>query len=43
MGLVEGLGKRGKKVTAAIRQPSGGPTMNIKDPLPVAVWLNASH
>ncbi len=30
MGLVEGLGKRGKKVTAAIRQPSGGPTMNIK-------------
>ncbi len=30
MGLVEGLGKRGKNVTAAIRQPSGGPTMNIK-------------
>ncbi|MEW6001690.1 MAG: formate--tetrahydrofolate ligase [Nitrospirota bacterium] len=30
MGLVEGMGKRGKKVTAAIRQPSGGPTMNIK-------------
>jgi formate--tetrahydrofolate ligase len=30
MGLVQGLGKRGKKVTAAIRQPSGGPTMNIK-------------
>ncbi|MFH1057801.1 MAG: formate--tetrahydrofolate ligase, partial [Pseudomonadota bacterium] len=30
MGLVEGLGKRGKSVTAAIRQPSGGPTMNIK-------------
>ncbi len=30
MGLVEGLGKRGKKVVAAIRQPSGGPTMNIK-------------
>ncbi len=30
MGLVEGLGKRGKKVCAAIRQPSGGPTMNIK-------------
>ena len=26
MGLVEGLGKRGKKVSAAIRQPSGGPT-----------------
>jgi formate--tetrahydrofolate ligase len=30
MGLVQGLGKRGKNVTAAIRQPSGGPTMNIK-------------
>jgi methylenetetrahydrofolate dehydrogenase (NADP+)/methenyltetrahydrofolate cyclohydrolase/formyltetrahydrofolate synthetase len=30
MGLVEGLGKRGKNVGGAIRQPSGGPTMNIK-------------
>jgi formate--tetrahydrofolate ligase len=30
MGLVEGLGKRNKNVVAAIRQPSGGPTMNIK-------------
>jgi formyltetrahydrofolate synthetase len=30
IGLVQGLGKRGKKVIAAIRQPSGGPTMNIK-------------
>ena len=30
MGLVQGLGKRGVNVTAAIRQPSGGPTMNIK-------------
>ena len=30
MGLTEGMGKRGKKVIAAIRQPSGGPTMNIK-------------
>jgi len=30
MGLVEGMGKLGLKVTAAIRQPSGGPTMNIK-------------
>ena len=30
MGLTQGLGKRGKKVIAAIRQPSGGPTMNIK-------------
>ncbi|MBT3879839.1 MAG: formate--tetrahydrofolate ligase, partial [Candidatus Scalindua sp.] len=25
MGLVQGLGKRGKKVVGAIRQPSGGP------------------
>jgi methylenetetrahydrofolate dehydrogenase (NADP+) / methenyltetrahydrofolate cyclohydrolase / formyltetrahydrofolate synthetase len=30
MGLIEGLGKRGKTVGGAIRQPSGGPTMNIK-------------
>ncbi|NLV31900.1 MAG: formate--tetrahydrofolate ligase [Acidobacteria bacterium] len=30
MGLVQGLGKRGKKVAGGIRQPSGGPTMNIK-------------
>ncbi len=30
MGLVEGLGKIGKKVSGAIRQPSGGPTFNIK-------------
>ena len=30
MGLVQGLGKIGKRVCAAIRQPSGGPTMNIK-------------
>lgn len=30
MGLVQGLGKRGKNVVGAIRQPSGGPTMNIK-------------
>jgi formate--tetrahydrofolate ligase len=30
MGLVQGLGKIGKKVTGAIRQPSGGPTFNIK-------------
>ncbi len=30
MGLVQGLGKRDKKVVGAIRQPSGGPTMNIK-------------
>ncbi|MGB9630106.1 MAG: formate--tetrahydrofolate ligase, partial [Thermodesulfobacteriota bacterium] len=30
MGLIEGLGKRGKSVGGCIRQPSGGPTMNIK-------------
>ncbi|ADK83069.1 formate--tetrahydrofolate ligase [Sediminispirochaeta smaragdinae] len=30
MGLVEGLGLLGKKVSGAIRQPSGGPTFNIK-------------
>ncbi|TVQ36304.1 MAG: formate--tetrahydrofolate ligase [Spirochaetaceae bacterium] len=30
MGLVEGLGKLGKSVTGGIRQPSGGPTFNIK-------------
>jgi len=30
MGLLQGMGKRGKKVVACIRQPSGGPTMNIK-------------
>ncbi|MBN1836572.1 MAG: formate--tetrahydrofolate ligase [Spirochaetales bacterium] len=30
MGLVEGLGRIGKKVIGAIRQPSGGPTFNIK-------------
>lgn len=30
LGLLQGLGKRGKRVVACIRQPSGGPTMNIK-------------
>ncbi|MBN2008840.1 formate--tetrahydrofolate ligase [candidate division KSB1 bacterium] len=30
IGLLQGFGKRGKKASAAIRQPSGGPTMNIK-------------
>ncbi len=29
-GLMEGLGKRGKNVGGALRQPSGGPTMNVK-------------
>jgi formate--tetrahydrofolate ligase len=30
IGLVQGLGKLGKRVVGAIRQPSGGPTFNIK-------------
>ncbi len=30
MGLVEGLGKRKQNVMGCIRQPSGGPTMNVK-------------
>ena len=30
IGLIEGLGQLGKRVTGAIRQPSGGPTFNIK-------------
>jgi formate--tetrahydrofolate ligase len=30
LGLIEGLGRLGKLVTGAIRQPSGGPTFNIK-------------
>jgi len=30
MGLMEGLGARGKNVGGCLRQPSGGPTMNIK-------------
>ena len=30
VGLVQGLGKRNKNVVCTIRQPSGGPTMNVK-------------
>jgi formate--tetrahydrofolate ligase len=30
VGLMEGLGKRGVNVGGALRQPSGGPTMNVK-------------
>lgn len=30
LGLIEGLGKRGVNVGGCLRQPSGGPTMNIK-------------
>ncbi|EGO64668.1 formate--tetrahydrofolate ligase [Acetonema longum] len=30
LGIMEGLGKRGANVGGALRQPSGGPTMNVK-------------
>ncbi len=30
LGLMEGLGKRGQNVGGCLRQPSGGPTMNVK-------------
>ncbi|MDD5093901.1 MAG: formate--tetrahydrofolate ligase [Dehalococcoidia bacterium] len=30
IGLIEGLAKRGKHSGGAVRQPSGGPTMNVK-------------
>lgn len=30
MGIIEGMAKRGQNVGGCIRQPSGGPTMNIK-------------
>ncbi len=30
LGLIQGLGKLGKNVGGCLRQPSGGPTMNIK-------------
>jgi methylenetetrahydrofolate dehydrogenase (NADP+)/methenyltetrahydrofolate cyclohydrolase/formyltetrahydrofolate synthetase len=30
LGLIEGLGKRGLSVGGCLRQPSGGPTMNVK-------------
>jgi formate--tetrahydrofolate ligase len=30
MGILEGIGKRGKNIGGCIRQPSGGPSMNIK-------------
>ena len=30
LGLMQGLGLKGKNVGGALRQPSGGPTMNIK-------------
>ena len=30
IGLIQGLGRRGQRVSGAIRQPSGGPTFNVK-------------
>ncbi|MDP6449740.1 MAG: formate--tetrahydrofolate ligase, partial [Lentisphaeria bacterium] len=30
MGLVQGLGRLGKRVVGTVRQPSGGPTFNVK-------------
>ena len=30
LGLVQGLGRMGRKVVGCVRQPSGGPTFNIK-------------
>ena len=36
IGLVQGLERLGKKASAAIRQPSGGPTMGGRDPPRVA-------
>lgn len=30
MGLTQGMGERGQNVFATLRQPSGGPTMNVK-------------
>ncbi len=30
IGLIQGLARRGRRVSGAIRQPSGGPTFNIK-------------
>jgi methylenetetrahydrofolate dehydrogenase (NADP+) / methenyltetrahydrofolate cyclohydrolase / formyltetrahydrofolate synthetase len=30
LGLIQGLGKLGKRVGGCLRQPSGGPTMNVK-------------
>jgi len=41
MGLIEGLGKLGKKVIGAIRQPSGGPTFNIKGSAAAAAFRSA--
>ena len=41
LGLVEGLAYLGKKSIGAIRQPSGGPTFNIKGPRPVVDVPNA--
>ena len=39
LGLIEGLGYIGKNAGGALRQPSGGPTMNVKVPQPAAATL----
>ena len=41
IGLIQGLGHIGKLAGGAIRQPSGGPTWNIKGSPPVADAPNA--
>ena len=43
MGLVEGLAAIGKRVIGAIRQPSGGPTFNIKGSAAGGGWRSASR
>ena len=40
MALTQGLGKIGKRVVATIRQPSGGPTFNVKGSGPAAALPN---
>jgi len=42
-GLMEGLGKRGKNVGGALRQPSGGPTMNAHTLAMVAMTSGMQH
>ena len=41
IGLVQGLALRNKRVSAAIRQPSGGPTMGTKGSAPGAGFPSA--
>ena len=41
IGLIEGLGKIGKRPVGAIRQPSGGPLSILKVPQPAEGWHSA--